>query len=367
MRIAFDYQAFCMQSYGGISRYFTRLAQEFQCLRQEVQVFAPLHRNSYLALTQEGMVNGRYIQRYPAKTTKFYLAYNFLRANSQIKKWSPDIVHQTYYSHQVTRSENFKSVISVYDMIHELYPNQFPIWDSTLRVKKRAIERADHVICISENTKHDLMDFYSVSEQKISVVHLGFDGVYPEITEKEVPINIEKPFLLYVGHRRGYKNFSGFLRAVASSPRLIKDFSILAFGGSPFSRDERALISELGFKSQQVLQYSGGDSNLQYCYQTARAFVYPSLYEGFGIPPLEAMAQGCPVISSNTSSMPEVIGNAAEFFDPSSIEEMRDAIERVVYSDDRINVLKIAGKNRLSLFSWEKCAKNTLRIYRGLI
>ncbi|QWD99390.1 glycosyltransferase family 4 protein [Polynucleobacter sp. MG-5-Ahmo-C2] len=367
MRIAFDYQAFCMQSYGGISRYFTRLAQELQSLRQEVQVFAPLHRNAYLALTQENMVYGRYIQRYLPKATKFYLAYNFLKSSNQIEKWLPDIVHQTYYSNQVLRSKNFKTVISVYDMIHELYPNQFSVWDSTLRVKEKAIKRADHVICISENTKHDLMHFYSVPEQKISVVHLGFDHVNPEIIGKVASIHIRQPFLLYVGHRGGYKNFSGLLRAVASSPRLMKDFSILAFGGNPFSSDERALISALGFNDQQVFQYSGSDSNLQRCYQTATAFVYPSMYEGFGIPPLESMAQGCPVISSNTSSMPEVIGNAAQFFNPNSIEEMKDAIERVVYSGEVTEALKIAGRNRLSCFSWEKCAKDTLRIYYELM
>jgi glycosyltransferase involved in cell wall biosynthesis len=367
MRIAFDYQAFCMQSYGGSSRYFTRLAQELQFLRQEVQVFAPLHRNAYLSLMQESMVNGRYIQRYPPKSTKFYLAYNFLRSNNKINKWSPDIVHRTYYSNQTKIFKNFKSIITVHDMIHELYPNQFSIWDSTLRTKKKAIERADHVICVSENTKRDLMFFYSVPEQKISVVHHGFDKIQPESTGREPSRNIGQPFLLYVGHRGGYKNFSGLLRAVASSQRLIKDFGILAFGGNPFSSDERALISALGFSDHQVFQYSGSDSNLQYCYQTATAFVYPSMYEGFGIPPLESMSQGCPVISSDTSSMPEVIGNAAQFFNPNSIEEMKDAIERVVYSGDVTEALKIAGRNRLSRFSWEKCAKDTLKIYQELM
>jgi glycosyltransferase involved in cell wall biosynthesis len=365
MQIAFDYQIFCLQAYGGISRYFTRLAQELHCLRQEVRIFAPLHQNSYLLSIEENMVDGRYIYRYPPKTTRFYLAYNFSISNYKINRWAPDVLHQTYYSRLFSGPKKVKSVITVYDMIHELYPDQFPIWDNTINIKKKAIQRADQIICISENTKNDLMHFYRIPEKKVSVVHLGFDEIYPASIAKVFSTNNERPYLLYVGNRAGYKNFSGFLRAVALSKRLIKDFDVFAFGGGKFTNDEKTLISELGFRSQQVTQYSGDDLNLQYCYQTARAFVYPSLYEGFGMPPLEAMARGCPVISSNTSSMPEVIGFAAEFFNPNSIEEMGYAIEKVVYSDEAIDSLKIAGKNRLKHFSWEKCAKDTLKIYQG--
>ena len=101
-------------------------------------------------------------------------------------------------------------------------------------------------------------------------------------------------------------------------------------------------------------------------YDSARAFVYPSVYEGFGIPPLEAMAHSCPVISSNTSSMPEVIGGAAEYFDPLDIDDMKYAIEKVVYSESRIEILKALGERRLMSFSWDKCSQETLGVYRLL-
>ena len=111
---------------------------------------------------------------------------------------------------------------------------------------------------------------------------------------------------------------------------------------------------------------SGGDEMLGYLYNLAKAFVYPSVYEGFGIPPLEAMTHGCPVISSNTSSMPEVIGAAAEYFNPIDTEDMCRAIETVVYSDSRINELRILGDKQLTIFSWDKCSQDTLAVYRQL-
>ena len=131
--------------------------------------------------------------------------------------------------------------------------------------------------------------------------------------------------------------------------------------------DELEEISVLGFLEDQVIQKSGDDDLLGSLYSTARSFVYPSLYEGFGIPPLEAMANQCPVISSKTSSMPEVIGEAAEYFDPTDTDDMKRAIEDVVYSDSYIKKLRQSGKERLTTFSWNKCSRETLNIYKKVI
>jgi glycosyltransferase involved in cell wall biosynthesis len=175
-----------------------------------------------------------------------------------------------------------------------------------------------------------------------------------------------RPYLLYVGLRGGYKNFEGLLRAVAASPMLRADYDVIAFGGGSFRSSETAMISQLGFGDGRVLQMGGGDSLLGELYAHADAFVYPSAYEGFGFPPLEAMTQGCPVVASNTSSMPEVIGDAGEFFDPGSVEDIRRAIEAVVYSRDRGQELVRLGYARIKMFSWEKCASETMAVYRSL-
>jgi glycosyltransferase involved in cell wall biosynthesis len=365
MRIAYDFQAFALQSYGGISRYFTRLAQGLLDFEHQVEVFAPLHRNKYLSVLPKGVENGRFIEQFPPKTSRLIITYNQFRCRYKIAKWNPDVVHETYYNRIGMAPKNCPTVITVYDLIHEMFPHEFSAHDSTREHKKHAIDRADHVICISENTKKDLMRLHGTSGDKISVVHLGFDQFVEG--KKILPTRFSTaPFLLYVGQRGGYKNFTGFLKAVSISKKLLSDFEIIAFGGGRFSAAESMLIQSFGFATNQVQQVSGNDDLLGQYYQSARAFVYPSLYEGFGIPPLEAMTHLCPVISSKTSSMPEVIGVAAEYFDPTEIEDMRRAIENVVYSDNRLDELRKEGFARLSHFSWKKCSEETLAVYRLL-
>lgn len=367
MRVAFDSQIFAMQPYGGVSRYITRVAQGLLKMEQQVRIFAPLHRNHYLASLPQELVYGNYTNRCPKKATRLLLAYNQLRSRSQIAKWKPDLMHETYYSRYGSAPRACSTVITVYDMIQELFANEMSVTDNTAALKRIAVNRADAVICISENTKLDLMRLCGTPASKISVVHLGFDRFTAPENSLKPDIPSIKPFLLYVGKRAGYKNFTGLLKAVAASKRLVLDFNIIAFGGAEFSSSELRLIHTLGFAENQVRHQSGSDGMLGDLYNVARAFVYPSIYEGFGIPPLESMAHRCPVISSNTSSMPEVIGAAAEYFNPIDIDDMRCAIERVVYSDSRIDSLRILGEKQLTAFSWDKCTQETLTVYRSLI
>ena len=367
VRVAFDYQVFVQQSYGGISRYFTRLAQGLVAAGQHVRVFAPLHRNNYLTALPKEVVSGRHVSRYAKRTESLVLAYNHFRSGLGIARWKPDLVHETYYSRFSSDHGSLPIVITVYDMIHELFAEQIPKRDNTAARKRVAIDRADHVICISENTRADLMRLYNVAANKISVVHLGVDQLALQKGVAQPAPSAERPFLLYIGERRGYKNFAGFLKAVSSSHRLLGDFDIVAFGGPRFSKDELILIESMGFEDDRVRQQNGDDSLLGALYQSARALVYPSLYEGFGIPPLEAMAHQCPVISSNASSMPEIVAGAGEYFDPKDVDQMRHSIESVVYSDNRIAELRRAGCERIKAFSWERCTSETLKIYKTLL
>ncbi len=367
MRIAFDYQTFALQSYGGISRYFTRLAQNLLEMNQQVGIFAPLHRNNYLRELPEGTVSGLRVNGWHPRAARLIMPYNRFKSRSAISKWRPDLVHETYFSRRRSAPRTLPSVITVYDMIFELFPEAFEADDQTAAVKRVAISRADHVICISENTKADLVRLYGTPPGKVSVVHLGFDQLAQCEHETGHREQAARPFLLYVGERsRSYKNFTGFLRAVGSSTKLLADFDIVAFGDPQFTSGELQTMVSLGFGEHQVRQMGGGDDVLGRVYAAATALVYPSLYEGFGIPPLEAMAHKCPVISSNASAMPEVIGIAAEYFDPNSLDDMRRAVESVVYSDSRAGELRKAGVERLKAFSWEKCAQQTLAIYKSL-
>ena len=169
-----------------------------------------------------------------------------------------------------------------------------------------------------------------------------------------------------MGSRDGYKNFSGLIKAVASSSLLMRDFDVITVG-TRFSTVEKNLISSLGFANNQVKRISYlTDMKLAQFYRNAAAFIYPSLYEGFGLPPLEAMSAGCPVVCSNTGSMPEVVRNAGVYFNPLDIEEMRNAIERVVFSEDLKNQLVTLGYENIKKFSPSKCASKTLEVYRRL-
>lgn len=366
MRLAFDYQAFHMQSYGGVSRYFARLAQCLHDCDHEVGVFAPVHRNNYLGDLPQGVVHGRQARRYPPRTARLLGAYNRLLARHTMARWAPDLVHETYYSSKPVLDSK-PAVVTVFDMIHELFPADFPAHDSTSLHKRMAVERADHVICISESTRNDLIRLFGVPEHKASVVLLGFDSSMAEQPELAYRTPSGRPFILYVGQRGGYKNFGGLLTALGRSARLRNDFDIVAFGGGPFTQAESSRITAAGLSAEQVFQIGGDDNFLSRLYGAAMVFVYPSLYEGFGIPPLEAMAHGCPVVCCNTSSLPEVVGNAAELFDPAADDALRGAIETVAYSDEAWARLRLQGYERVRQFSWQKCAAETLQIYKELI
>ena len=368
MKIAFDHQIFNSQSYGGISRYYTLLVKELLALDQDVGIFAGIHQNNYLADLPENVVRGIKLAKYPPKSGRAFRMLNHYLANTQIKNWQPDIIHETYYSSMsFSNYSTIPRVTTVYDMIHELFSEKFSARDKTSDWKRKTFERVNHIISISHSTKKDLIELFGIDESKITVVHLGVDSASFLNYDKNLTSEITKPFLLYVGARGGYKNFNVALKAIAQSSQLKNEFDLVAFGGGSFSREEKALISSLGFVEDRIRQVSGSDETLKKLYHQASAFIYPSLYEGFGLPPLEAMACSCPVISSNTSSLPEVIGDAGEYFNPNSLEDIQQAIEAVIYSPSRIMQLKERGLERVKLFGWDKCGTETLDVYKEII
>jgi glycosyltransferase involved in cell wall biosynthesis len=367
MRITFDHQAFCRQTAGGISRYFCRLAQELALEQQEVGVFAPFYRNVYLKDLPPRIVHGYSVKNYPPKTAGFCVEVNAWLAKSMMHRWQPDIVHETYFSSRAMSPAGCPSVITVFDMISELdalQTSSTPI-DFKKTDKYKAVERAEHVICISEHTRQDLVRLFNIPESKLSVIHLGCDQ--PAAAQRPTPITkSSKPYLLFVGLRGGYKNFDGMLRGIAASRRLINEYDVIAFGGEAFTTPELSLIHSLGFKENQVTQVAGHDQKLNSLYQQAAALIYPSKYEWFVLPPLEAMAMQCPVISSDASCMPEIIGEAAQYFDPNQTGSIQLAIESVVFDQGTIQNLISKGNQRVGQFTWANCAEKTLNVYQSI-
>lgn len=362
MRIAYDHQIFGWQRYGGISRYFFELARQIAaCDDVDAEVVSPLYVNEYL-LSARVHVTGMHVPQL-RRTGRVYRELNRWVAPWSMRRFRPDLVHETYYSHGTVVPSNAKVVITVHDMIHELFPEGFAAWDATRDEKSSAVRRADHIICVSENTRQDLIRLLGVDPAKTSVVHHG----YELLTDPTGMRRCQEPYILYVGSRGGYKNFDRLLQAYAASPSIHENFHLIAFGGGPLTRREQSRIHELGGGRWQVRHLSGGDDVLADLYVSAEVFVYPSLYEGFGIPPLEAMSCGCPVLCADRSSLPEVVGDAAGFFDPESVDSMITALNRALFDSSYKQSLIKNGRSRCAEFSWQKCAQETLGVYRRLI
>ena len=368
MRVAFDQQVFLLQEYGGISRYVCSLANGLAKLPDvDVRIIAPLHYNSHLDALPGDLKRGWRVPRLP-KTARLACSVNGVLARHAMRRFRPDIIHETYYSADAVVLRGARRVITVYDMIYERFPSEFSGGQLTA-AKKIAVSRADHVLCISESTRRDLIEILGIDADRVSVVYLGYDELaLSGLASGQLRHHEDtSAFLLYVGSRGGYKNFESLLRVFASSTYLSENFSIVCFGGGAFRNEELSLMREFKLADTQVRHMGGGDEVLAQLYQQAAAFVCPSRYEGFGIPLLEAMSLGCPVICSNTSSIPEVVGAAGEYFDPGDVESMRTAIESVLESRARRDELAAKGYARCALFSWTRCAEETLSIYRSLL
>jgi len=366
VKILYDYQAFSRQFYGGVSRYFVEIAKRLSVAENtELQIFAPLYINHYLQELGPGVVSGRQLSNVPKAAGKLLNIYNRAATRYRAASYKPDILHETYFSkHSVPLQNSQARVVTVYDMIHERYPEYFSTWDKTAKNKGLAIERADHVICISENTRRDLLDMIDVKGEKVSVVHLGFDS--QQSSETPAERLIDEPYLLYVGIRSGYKNFRRLLEGYAGSRALRENYRLVCFGGGDFSRTEIQEFKNLKLPTNRLIWMGGSDSVLMRLYGHATAFVYPSLYEGFGIPPLEAMAHRCPVVCSSGSSISEVVGDAGEFFDPLDSAAIAHAVENVAGSQSRVAELRALGRQRIKHFTWEQCANGTHAVYSSL-
>jgi len=367
LKIRFDAAIFCSQKYGGISRYFCELASRLSGFHDiDASIIAPVYINAYLSNLPRNSVIGFHlpdisIPHGPLRALSMLVGDGILRAEK------PDVIHETYYSPRAIGPQCSKRVLTIYDMIHEKLALTINPADRTAKHKALAAHRADHIICISESTRRDAIQILDLPFDKTSVIHLGYDLMQSNNYRSETAsVSVERPFLLFVGKRGGYKNFLGLLEAIGSSRELRSEYALTCFGGGKFNDEESNAIKAFGLVTDQVMQIDGNDKVLAELYGSATAFIYPSLYEGFGIPPLEAMSFDCPVVCSNTSSIPEVVGDAGEYFAPEDVESMRLAIERVVCSTDIQRNLKAKGRLRLSSFSWDRCAAETREIYKKL-
>lgn len=364
MRILYDYEIFCLQKYGGASRYFYELISRLLRFPQtEIILYMGKFINEYgleKFHLQYYNFQGKRI-KYPPKTKPLFVKFQEYLFEKFRTSTDYNIFHQTYFRPYQTRRNEIR-IITVHDFTHEKYPEYFSFFDRTMKNKRQAINIAQGIICVSNTTKNDLLNFYPEVKGKVKVIYHG--------NSLNVQVNNEPffkyPYFLFVGSRKGYKNFALLLYALASLRELRDNYKVVCFGGGCFSKVEMALIKKLSLESK-IIQIEGNDIMLANVYKFAAALIYPSLYEGFGIPLVEAMSYGCPLLVSNASCLPEIAQDAALYFDPQSPEDLADKM-KVITSDVVLrNKLKEKGLYRSSYFSWDKCANETYEFYKEVI
>lgn len=354
MKVLYDSQIFSLQKFGGISRYIYELIYNNKGLYETV-LAGKYFENKYLSETK--FYKDKLF--FDFKYKKYLLnEYNKKFSKEIIKENKYDILHPTYYDTYFMKINKKPYVIDAHDMIQELFPIN-SIAQKKIREKKSIVmHNASAIIAVSENTKKDLLKLYpEIQESKVHVCYRG--SFWESINKKQNQDN----YILFTGQRSFYKNFINFVKAVAP---LLKKYNIrLICTGSPFSKSEITLFEELDIYSN-IKNVFANDSELKNLYAHAICFVYPSLYEGFGVPILESWAMKCPIALSSTSCFPEIAENAGLYFDPNNIDDIKDKVEQLINDSKLQNDLINKGTERIKKFNWSDKIDETFSIYNSL-
>lgn len=364
MKILFDPQIFHIQKFGGISTIFSELWLRMNS-EPNIEIQCPIIYSENIYLKNMGLwksnfsslLNLNFKGSGRIKDYLFHLSRK--RTISYLEKGNFDIFIPTYYNPYFLEHLHGKPfILFVHDMTHELFPHYFSINDKTILHKKILIEKANEIIVVSENTKRDIMTFYpNLDISKIHVIHLAQS--LPSGSAKS--IQLPKKYLLYVGARKGYKNFNFCIDAIANLLRESDELHLVCAGGGSFNDIELKKIADLEI-SKKVIQIEFNQEELSSIYKHAIAFVFPSKYEGFGIPILEAMKSGCPVILSKSASFPEVARDAALYFEPGNSQELVVMVSKIL-SDDVLRLEMInRGREREKKFSWERIKNQFIEV-----
>jgi mannosyltransferase len=338
--IVLDAIALAIRKHGGIPTYFRELITRVPAARNDTEVW--LYGSEYQieagAASHVMQQRRRFLERY----------------RSPVRTPDGAIFHSSYY--RVSGSRKAINVVTVYDFIYERFAPRLARLAHSAQ-KHRALQRADALISISESTKNDLLQFYpDIAASKVHVVPLAAGNDFFPLERKPAAWP-GQPYALFVGARGGHKNFVAAARGVAA----VKGVELLCVGGGAFTKEETGLLSRMLPGRYKQSGYVDGPE-LNRLYNEAHCLIYPSLYEGFGIPILEAMAAGCPVITARRSSMGEIAMDNAVMLDFPSPEAIAAGIVLLLDPAERARYSEL-GKRNAQRFSWAKTALQTLQIY----
>lgn len=361
IKILYDYQIFSMQQFGGISRYFANLHQHFQNEKEGISTLGVKFSNNHYISSFNTPFNS-YIASLLSKH-KIH-KWNRWYSNDLIGKNDYDIFHPTYYDPYFLKKIKKPFVVTIHDMIHEIFPDYFEPDNVYSFYKRQLIEKATHIIAISASTKNDLVRFADIPEEKISIVYHGFNA--PVLSTNPHLSAAPEKYILFVGDRRVYKNFARFIYGIQPLMKKKRAMRLICAGGGPFQLAEWELLKRNKIEDS-CTQVNVSDADLFRLYAHAAIFVFPSLYEGFGFPLLEAFNAGCPVAASNTSCFKEVGGEAAVYFDPYSVDDISAAITAVIDNTEFTKKLTANGQLQLKKFTIEKCVERTGEVYKKML
>ena len=361
MRVAIDEQIFAIQPVGGISRMFSEVARQFVLGNPadvELAAFRTPIVNRYV-LEDDALRSG--LRARAARNPWTALAAYF---GNLSRPQLSDVTHSTFYLPQgLDGRHSGKRIVTIHDMIPELMPETRRRLD-LVTLKQRYVRSADHVICVSESTKQDLLKVYGLIDVPIHVIHHGVSSHFrPGVKREDF---LPAKYVLFVGHRHQYKDAEVLFRAFALIAKNDPEIQLLCVGGNGLSRAESSLLKELGVRSR-VSQRFLPDELMASAYANAEVFVFPSHFEGFGLPALEAMASGVPAILARATSLPEIGGDAAMYFEPGAVGDLADCLRRVLEDDSFRESLVTKGLDRAQEFTWARAAERTAAVYRDAL
>jgi len=362
VRLALDEQIFAVQAYGGISRDFVeqiRVMQRDTGLDVELTPIRAPIVNEFV-LQDPRLVEELQVRRaggpYGALTQ-----YWSRRRRSELV----DVVHNTFYLPRgLGDYPGAKRVATIHDMIPELMPKSRRKLDLLTR-KASYVRASDHIICVSESTRADLLRVYPDIRVPVTI---AYPGVSTEFTPLAPRLEgIPDPYLLHVGNRGGYKDGAALITAFLLIASSFPELTLLLVGGGPLTTQERKLIEQSGVDDHRIVQISLPDHLMPSAYAHASVTVFPSRYEGFGLPAVEAMACGSPLVLAQTSSLPEVGGEAAAYFTPGDERMLADVLFEILKDERQHSEMASQGLARAKAFTWDAYAHANVDAYNQVL